>query len=102
MLALHRQPDQWEKLTRDPSLAANSVEELLRYDSSVQLTARKAAEDVEIGDEKVPLKRGEGVICLLGAGNRDPARYDDPERLLDRFAEYEPPDVARWIDYART
>jgi cytochrome P450 len=81
LLALHRQPDQWEKLTRDPSLAANAVEELLRYDSSVQLTARKAAEDVQIGDEKVTLKRGEGVICLLGAGNRDPARYDDPERL---------------------
>jgi cytochrome P450 len=81
LLALHRQPDQWEKLTRDPSLAANAVEELLRYDSSVQLTARKTAEDVEIGDEKVTLKRGEGVICLLGAGNRDPARYDDPERL---------------------
>src|SRR5437660_12351432 len=81
LLALHRQPDQWEMLTRDPSLAASAVEELLRYDSSVQLTARKAAEDSEIGEEKVPIKRGEGVICLLGAGNRDPARYDDPEKL---------------------
>ena len=81
LLALHRQPEQWEKLTRDPSLTANAVEELLRYDSSVQLTARKAAEDVELGDEKVLIKRGDGVICLLGAGNRDPARYDDPEKL---------------------
>jgi cytochrome P450 len=81
LLALHRQPNQWQKLTRDPSLAANAVEELLRYDSSVQLTARKAAEDIELGDEKVLIKRGDGVICLLGAGNRDPARYDDPERL---------------------
>ena len=38
-------------------------------------------EDIELGDEKVLIKRGDGVICLLGAGNRDPARYDDPERL---------------------
>ena len=53
----------------------------MRYDSSAQLTARKAAEDIELGDEKVLIKRGDGVICLLGAGNRDPARYDDPERL---------------------
>jgi cytochrome P450 len=81
LLALHRQPDQWEMLTRDPSLAASATEELLRYDSSVQLTARKAAENIEIGEEKVLIKRGEGVICLLGAGNRDPARYDDPERV---------------------
>ena len=40
-----------------------------------------AAEDVELGDEKVLIKRGDGVICLLGAGNRDPARYEDPEKL---------------------
>ncbi len=81
LLALHRNPDQWARLTRDPSLAAGAVEELLRYDSSVQLTTRKAAEDVEMGDDKVLIRRGEGVICLLGAGNRDPAQYSDPETL---------------------
>lgn len=81
MLALGRNPDQWALLVRDPSLAAGAVEELLRYDSSVQLTARKASEDCEIGEEKVAIKRGDDVICLLGAGNRDPAQYENPETL---------------------
>lgn len=81
LLALHRNPDQWDLLVREPERAAGAVEELLRYDSSVQLTTRKASEDVEVGEERVTIKRGEGVICLLGAGNRDPAQYQDPERL---------------------
>ena len=81
MLALHRNPDQWDLLVRDPSLAADAVDELLRYDSSVQLTTRKAAQDCEIGEEKVAIKRGDGIICLLGAANRDPAQFDDAERL---------------------
>ncbi len=81
MLALHRNPDQWDKLVRDPSLAVGAVDELLRYDSSVQLTTRKAAQDCEIGEEKVAIKRGEGIICLLGAANRDPAQYEEPEKL---------------------
>ena len=81
MLALQRNPDQWDLLVRDPTLAAGAVDELLRYDSSVQLTTRKAAQDCEIGDEGVAIKRGDGVLCLLGAGNRDPAQYADAERL---------------------
>ena len=81
MLALHRNPDQWARLVRDPSLAAGMIDELLRYDSSVQLTTRKAAEDCEIGEERVAIKRGEGVICLLGAANRDPAQYENAETL---------------------
>lgn len=81
MLALHRNPEQWRLLTRDPSLAAGMIDELLRYDSSVQLTTRKAAEDCEVGDEGVTIKRGEGVICLLGAANRDPAQYENAETL---------------------
>lgn len=81
LLALYRNPDQWRLLTRDPSLAAGMIDELLRYDSSVQLTTRKAAEDCEVGDERIVIKRGEGVICLLGAGNRDPAQYENAETL---------------------
>jgi len=79
LLALHRNPDQWQKLVADPSLASSAVEELLRYDSSVQLTSRKASEDIEIGGQQI--KRGDEVICLLGAGNRDPEAYDNPETL---------------------
>src|SRR5262245_6524490 len=79
LLALHRQPDQWERLKADPSLIPNAVEELLRYDSSVQLTGRVTMAEVEIGGVK--LAPGESIIALLGAANRDPAQYEDPDRL---------------------
>ena len=80
LLALHRNPDQLQLLKSDPSLMANAIEELLRYDSSVQLTGRTTLEDVdEIGG--IPLKKGQTVVCLLGSANRDPAVYPDPDRL---------------------
>ncbi len=79
LLALHRQPDQWQRLRQDPSLIANAVEELLRFDSSVQLTGRVTNADVEVGGVKLPA--GESVIMLLGAANRDPAQYPNPDRL---------------------
>jgi cytochrome P450 len=79
LLALHRQPDQWERLKADPSLVPNAVEELLRYDSSVQLTGRVTNTEVEIGGVTLPAQ--ESVITLLGAANRDPAQYPDPDRL---------------------
>jgi cytochrome P450 len=79
LLALHRNPDQLRLLQEKPALTVNAIEELLRYDSSVQLTGRTALEDVEIGG--VPVAKGEGVLNLLGAANRDPAVYPDPDRL---------------------
>jgi cytochrome P450 len=79
LLALHRQPDQWKRLKADPSLAPNAVEELLRYDSSVQLTGRVTNAEVEIGG--TTLAAEESVIILLGAANHDPAQYPDPDRL---------------------
>jgi hypothetical protein len=79
LLALHRHPDQWAALVADPSLAANAVEELLRFDSSVQMTGRSAVEDVELGGQAIG--KGENIVCLLGAANRDPAVYDEPDRL---------------------
>jgi cytochrome P450 len=80
LLALHRHPAQWARLCADPSLSAFAVEELLRFDSSVQVTSRKAFEDVRL-PEGTPIARGEAVVCLLGAANRDPAVYPDPDRL---------------------
>jgi len=79
LLALHRHPDQWERLKADPALIPNAVEELLRYDSSVQLTGRVTNTEVELGS--VRLGPSESIIALLGAANRDPAQYPDPDRL---------------------
>jgi cytochrome P450 len=79
LLALHRQPDQWERLKADPSLIPNAVEELLRYDSSVQLSARVTMAEVEVGGVVLPAQ--ESIVTLLGAANRDPAHYEDPDRL---------------------
>jgi cytochrome P450 len=79
LLALHRNPDQLRLLRENPTLTANAIEELLRYDSSVQMTGRTALEDVSVGGFDVA--KGETVLCLLGAANRDPAVYPDPDRL---------------------
>ncbi len=79
LLALHRQPDQWERLKADPSLIANAIEELLRYDSSVQITGRVTHSDVEVGGVTIPGQ--ESIVMLLGAANRDPAQYADPDTL---------------------
>ena len=79
LLALHRQPDQWERIKADPSLIPNAIEELLRFDSSVQLTGRVTNTEVELGG--VTLAQHESIVALLGAANRDPAQYPDPDRL---------------------
>ena len=79
LLALYRNRDQLALLRSDPSLMPNAVEEFLRYDSSVQLTGRDALEDSEI--QGVALPRGRAVLTLLGAANRDPDAFEDPDRL---------------------
>jgi cytochrome P450 len=79
LLALHRSPGQWQRLKDDPSLIPGAVEELLRYDSSVQMTGRVTNTELEVGGVKLP--PGESVITLLGAANRDPAQYADPDTL---------------------
>ena len=79
-LALLRNPDQFAALREDPSLAVPGTEELLRYDSPVQVTARTATCDLELNGW-LPLSKGESVLCGLAAGNRDPSFVDDPESL---------------------
>ena len=79
MLALLRHRDQLERLQRSPELLASAVEELLRFDSPVQLTGRLLREPVEIGGHT--LQAGDWVLPLLGAANRDPAQFVDPDRL---------------------
>jgi cytochrome P450 len=79
LLALHRNPDQLRLLRENPTLIGNAIEELLRYDSSVQMTGRTTLADASVGG--VDVAKGETVLCLLGAANRDPAIYPDPDRL---------------------
>jgi cytochrome P450 len=79
VMALLGHRDQWRALCADPSLAANAVEEVLRYDAPVQRTGRVAHVDVDLDGTQVG--RGEYVVTLIGAANRDPAVYDDPARF---------------------
>lgn len=84
-LALLRHPEALARFRADPSIAADVVEELLRYDSPVQLVGRTALTDAEIAG--VSIARGDHVLGLVGAANRDPAVFTDPDRLdLDRTA----------------
>jgi cytochrome P450 len=83
VLALLRSPDQWQRLKEDLSLVTNAIEEGLRYESPVQMVLRRAAEDVKFSEVTVP--RGDRAVVVLGAANRDPNFYEDPDRFdLDR------------------
>jgi cytochrome P450 len=79
LLALLRHPDQLEQWRQRPELAATAVEELLRWDSPVQLNMRVALEPAEVRGE--PVNVGERIVVLQGAANHDPARFPDPETL---------------------
>jgi cytochrome P450 len=79
VLTLLRNPAELERLRADSSLIPSAVEELLRYESPSQHTARLATADVELGGKQI-LKR-QAVIAVMGAGNRDPERFPDPDKL---------------------
>ena len=79
MLALLRNPEELERLRTDPSLIPAAVEELLRFDSPVQTDFRGALEDCEVNG--APVRRGENVVLLVGSANRDPAVFEEPDRL---------------------
>jgi len=79
LLALLRNPAQMQELRADPALAAPAIEEMMRYDNPVQIAYRSAVEDVELGGKL--LRKGDLVNMVLGAGNRDPERYSDPDRF---------------------
>jgi cytochrome P450 len=88
LLALLRHPDQLAVLRADRSLIPQAVEELLRWDSPVQLDGRLVLEPAEVaGEELVP---GQFVMMLLGGANRDPARFAEPESFDVRRADAGP------------
>jgi len=79
VLSLVRHPQQLQRLRKDLSLIPSAVEELLRYESPSQHTARICPEDTELGGKII--RKGQAVIAVMGAGNRDPERFPDPDRL---------------------
>lgn len=88
LLALHKHPEQLQLLKSDASLVANAVEELLRYDSSVQFSSRRALEDADIHGRKI--SKGEEILTLLGAANHDPEMYEEPDNLDIRREKIKP------------
>ncbi|NKC15316.1 MAG: cytochrome P450 [Gammaproteobacteria bacterium] len=79
LLALHRHPDQLALMKSGQLNWGDAIEELLRFDSSVQLTSRTSFEPIEFSG--VTIAAGEQIVGSLGAANRDPAVYADPHRL---------------------
>src|SRR5438067_9805082 len=78
-LALLRHPEQLRRLREEPGLIGTAVEELLRYDGPVQRTARIPSMDLTIGGRIIA--KGEMVLPFIGAADRDPAQFPDPDRL---------------------
>ncbi|WP_405885117.1 cytochrome P450 [Streptomyces sp. NBC_01136] len=79
MLALLRHPDELARLREDPALIRTAVDELARYDTPTQAIVRVVAEDVEIGGQT--LREGELAYLFLASTNRDPERFEKPDRL---------------------
>lgn len=79
LLTLLRAPDELARLRSTPELMESAVEELLRYESPSQHTARIAPAGAILGDVEIPT--GNAVIAVMGAGNRDPERFPEPDRL---------------------
>jgi cytochrome P450 len=79
LLTLLHHPEDLERLREDFSLIPTAIEELLRYESPSQHTARLVPEELELDGKH--LIKGQAVIAVMGAANRDPARYPDPNHL---------------------
>jgi cytochrome P450 len=79
ILALLRNPEQLAQLRQNPSLITTGIEELLRFDSPVQMTGRIASEPVELGGRVIEPRNW--ILPLLGAANHDPAQFAEPEKL---------------------
>lgn len=77
VFTLLRNPEQLARLRADPTLLTGAVEEVLRYESPVQLNARTALRDADVCGQ--PVSEGTVVVTFLGAANRDPERFEDPD-----------------------
>jgi cytochrome P450 len=79
MYTLLQHPQETAELRERPEIIRSAVEELLRYESPVQFTARVLKEDIEICGQ--PIRKGWTVLCMLGAANRDPKQFKEPNQL---------------------
>ncbi len=79
LYALLQQEEALQHLREDPQIMSTAVEELLRFTSTSAALYRVALEDVDIGDQLI--KKGEEVVAVISAANRDPERFSDPDRL---------------------
>ena len=79
MYTLLQNPQQMAELREKPEMIRSAVEELLRYESPVQFTARVLKEDIEVCGQ--PIRKGWTVQCMLGAANRDPKQFKEPDQL---------------------
>jgi cytochrome P450 len=79
MYTLLRHPQETAGLREKPEMIRSAVEEILRYESPVQFTARVLKEDIEVCGKQI--RKGWTVLCMLGAANRDPKQFRDPDQL---------------------
>ncbi len=76
---LLKHPEETLELRENPAIIRSAVEELLRYESPVQFTARVLKEDIEVCGQHIPKRWS--ILCMLGAANRDPKQFKDPDQL---------------------
>lgn len=76
---LLRHPEQLAELRSKPEMIRSAVEEFLRFESPVQFTARVLKEDIEVCGQRIP--KGWTILCMLGAANRDPNQFEQPNEL---------------------
>jgi len=79
MLALLRHPDQLRLLQAEPTLIGAAIDECLRYDCPGQYVTRDALDDIEFRGKR--FKAGERIIFLIGAANRDPEQFPEPDKF---------------------
>jgi cytochrome P450 len=97
MLTLLRHPDVLARLRRDPDMVIRTVEEVLRYEPPVHIRTRTTLADINIAGVTIP--KGATVVLLLASGNRDPARFPDPDRFDPDRADNEHFGFGRGIHY---
>jgi cytochrome P450 len=77
--SLLREPEKMAELRENPALIRTAVEEFLRFESPIQYTARVAKENIELCGVRIP--KSQPILCMLGAANRDPKQFKDPDTL---------------------